>query len=187
MNFTYGIWIKHRKTFSRSGKQISLWKRRYRWEKKQFGPFRDTKKEIIIYVDCSICSNEKSFCSFLLPRYVRRVRLLLLPVIVEQQHVKHESVASVGGNHDPYLNHSSHHPTSPLVNRRTARFSYIVNRCMQRGKKKATNSAGLRDKLNSWFSITDAVSCTNEFLFSSSVSKCDVMPFWLMVGLKWAL
>ena len=47
-------------------------------------------------------------------------------------HVKHEfSVASVGGNHDPYLNHSSHHPTSPLVNRRTPRFSYIVNRCMQ--------------------------------------------------------
>ena len=46
--------------------------------------------------------------------------------------MKHEfSVASVGGNHDPYLNHSSHHPTSPLVNRRTPRFSYIVNRCMQ--------------------------------------------------------
>ena len=139
----FHLWITHRK-------EISLWKRRYCREKKQFGPFRDTKKEIIIYADRSICSNEKSFCSFLLPRYVRRVRLLLLPVIVEQQqHVKHESVASVGGNHDPYLNHSSHHPTSPLVNRRTARFSYIVNRCMQRGKKKATNSAGLRDKLNS--------------------------------------
>ena len=128
-----------------SGNDVTVEKRN------NLDPLETLKKRLpIIYVDCSICSNEKSFCSFLLPRYVRRVRLLLLPVIVEQQqHVKHESVASVGGNHDPYLNHSSHHPTSPLVNRRTARFSYIVNRCMQRGKKKATNSAGLRDKLNS--------------------------------------
>ena len=59
----FHLWITHRK-------QISLWKRRYCREKKQFGPFRDTKKEIIIYADRSICSNEKSFCSFLLPRYM---------------------------------------------------------------------------------------------------------------------
>ena len=103
-------------------------------------------------------------------------------------HVKHEfSVASVGGNHDPYLNHSSHHPTSPLVNRRTPRFSYIVNRCMQsrrfiEGEEsdgaalpllRRTNNAGLRDKLNSWFYNN---SCSNGFfpLSLASVSQRDV-------------